>query len=196
MATVEQSKLDQILAQIESLYAALEGLTGPGARTNPALYAAMAEGPREHLEQLQGQLEARVGPQESARLRRQVEAAVARPVESRHRLGPSFDEALLRMVEIAQPVAVVLFGSYAEERAARGSDVDLMVIAETPDSVALAEALYGAWYDLQRDRPDLPPADILVFTPSEYVRENAVGFPAHQATLHGRVLYGRIPEQR
>jgi predicted nucleotidyltransferase len=196
MATAEKARIDQILAQIESLYAALAGLTGPAARTNPALYAVMAEGPREHIEQLPGQLEALVGPQETERLRRQVEAAVARPPEARCRLGQTFDQALRRLVDIAQPVAVVLFGSYAEDRAIRGSDVDLMVIAEADDSLTLAEELYGAWYDLQRDHPDLPPADILVFTPNEYAREYVVGFPAHQATLHGKVLYGRIPEQR
>ena len=195
MATADKSRVDEILAQMESLEIALKDLTGTASRTNPHLYATMAEGPREHLRRLRQELEALVGGDETGRLERKIRAVVARPAAAGRCLGSGFSEAMKQMVVAAHPLAVVLFGSCAEERAVAGSDVDLMVIAETDDSVALAERLYTAWYDVQRSHPDLPPVDILVFTPAEYRRELRVGFPAHQATLHGKVIYGRIPER-
>lgn len=156
----------------------------------------MAEGPREHLRQLREQLRALLGAEDAERLQHRIEAAVTRPSDNRRLLGEAFDEALRGIVAVAHPAAIVLFGSFAEDRATRGSDVDLMIIAETEDSVSLTEELYTLWYAVQADHPELPPADILVFTPAEYEREYVVGFPAQQASLHGRVLYGRLPEQR
>ena len=41
------------------------------------------------------------------------------------------DEAVRRIVEIAGPQLVILFGSYAEGTANEDSDIDLLVVAET-----------------------------------------------------------------
>ena len=48
------------------------------------------------------------------------------------------------IVELVQPQLVILFGSYAEDRAREGSDLDLLVVAETDSRIWAAVALQEA----------------------------------------------------
>jgi predicted nucleotidyltransferase len=112
------------------------------------------------------------------------------------KLRQALAEAIRRLVELARPDAVVLFGSWAEGRARRDSDVDLLVVARTESRHDLAARLYLLWHQLGHVMPDLPEADILVYTPQEFENNQVIGFPAYEAARLGEVLYGRLPTQR
>jgi len=82
---------------------------------------------------------------------------------------------------------VILFGSYARGTAARDSDVDLLVVANT--DLAPIER-YGA---VRRLVADVPASfDIIVKTPDEYERwRSIVNNIVYYADKYGRVLYER-----
>jgi predicted nucleotidyltransferase len=103
-------------------------------------------------------------------------------------------EALARLVELAQPEVVILFGSWAEGTARPDSDVDLVVVARTEDRRQLARELYHLWHEQRRALAALPTADILVYTPRQFDEGFLVGFPAYQATRHGVVIHGALPK--
>ena len=109
-------------------------------------------------------------------------------------LRASMSEAVAQVIEAARPQAIVLFGSHAEGRAGPDSDLDLLVVAPTDDRWRLAARLYLLWHRLRRRLPGLPAADILVYTPAQFVEQLVVGFPAYQAARDGVTLYGRLPE--
>ena len=107
-----------------------------------------------------------------------------------HNLPPEvqarLDEAVRRIVEIAHPQLVILFGSYAEGRAGEGSDLDLLVVAETDSwhrlSVQLRKAL----------RPVLAPLrfDLLVYPADTWEKDRRVpGFVAQEADRKGVRLH-------
>lgn len=102
------------------------------------------------------------------------------------------DESLLsevtrRILDVAAPEKVVLFGSYARHDSHEGSDLDLLIIMETdlppyPRAVPFYRALAGL----------LIPKDILVYTPSEVREWNAVPEAIVTVALRqGRILYER-----
>ncbi|MBM3472060.1 MAG: nucleotidyltransferase domain-containing protein [Armatimonadetes bacterium] len=103
------------------------------------------------------------------------------------------DEALQRIIEVAQPQAVILFGSRAQGQPRRESDVDLLVIARTGNRHALASNLCLLWDDLREEMPALPTADLLVVTPRQFLDSLVVGFAPYEAARHGVVLYGEVP---
>jgi uncharacterized protein len=79
-------------------------------------------------------------------------------------------------------LAVVLFGSLAKGRMGVGSDVDLLVVLEDSHEPFLDR--------LAQYRPDRFPVDIDVFPYT--LAEIKEGQPmAHEALLHGRVLWQR-----
>ena len=111
--------------------------------------------------------------------------SVVLPAELRSKL----DEAVRRIVEMSNPQAVILFGSWAEGQEHEGSDVDLLVVAETPSwhklSVALRKAL----------RPVLAPLtfDLLVYPPENWEADRSVpGFVAREADRRGVRLYEAV----
>ena len=83
-------------------------------------------------------------------------------------LSPEIEGKLHRAVsciaEIASPQLVILFGPYAEGCAQEGSDLDLLVVAETVSRVHLAVEIAEAI------RPILAPLefDILIRTPQRW----------------------------
>ena len=103
-------------------------------------------------------------------------------------------EAIARLVELAHPEVIILFGSWAEGRAREDSDVDLVVVAPAEDRWELARRVYHEWHQCRHALPALPPADILVYTPADFERSYLVGFPAYNAVRHGMVVYGAVPQ--
>ena len=108
--------------------------------------------------------------------------SVAVPAE----LRPKLDQAVRRIVEVANPQTVILFGSWAEGEQHEGSDVDLLVVAETSSwhklSVTLRKAL----------RPVLAPLsfDLLVYPPENWEADRRLaGFVAREADRKGVRLY-------
>lgn len=105
------------------------------------------------------------------------------------------DEAVRRIVEIAHPVAIILFGSHAEGRAHERSDFDLLVIAASDDPRGLNATLYGTAADIVQGRWDETPSlDVVVMTPDEWRHESQLPAQlAFRAKRRGVALYGHAP---
>jgi predicted nucleotidyltransferase len=74
-----------------------------------------------------------------------------------------------RIVSVAQPERIILFGSRARGTAHAGSDIDLLVIARSDQPrYRRAAPIYGALSDI------LAPMDILVYSPQEVKEWSAV----------------------
>lgn len=104
-------------------------------------------------------------------------------------IDAKLDRAVRRIVEIAKPQLVILFGSYAEGRATEDSDLDLLVVAETDFRVRLAVSLEEAI------RPILEPLsfDILVRTPERWeLGRRTPGFVSREADRKGVRLYEAV----
>jgi len=102
-------------------------------------------------------------------------------------LQPKLNEVVRRIVEAANPQLIILFGSYAEERQQDGSDLDLLVVAETDSPIQLAVALRVIM------EPVLAPLDfdLLVRTPQAWERGRHLrGFVTREADRKGVRLYG------
>ena len=93
--------------------------------------------------------------------------------------------AVERIVSVASPSRIILFGSQTRGTADAGSDIDLMVIEPTVANTALEAArLYQAvgWVGAG--------IDILVYSESEFARRSKIpGTVLHQALTEGKVIY-------
>jgi uncharacterized protein len=103
--------------------------------------------------------------------------------------APVTEEALAeivrRLVAALQPEKIILFGSYAYGTPSRDSDVDLLVVLDTP---ARPVDRYLAVSRLLRPRPF--PLDLLVKTPAEIMQGLAKGNAfIREIVTQGRVLY-------
>jgi predicted nucleotidyltransferase len=67
--------------------------------------------------------------------------------------------------ELCDPEAIILFGSWAEGRATKDSDLDVLVICETNRPAHVSGRIRWALIDW------LHPMDILVYTPEEWHRK-------------------------
>ncbi len=52
------------------------------------------------------------------------------------------DDVIQRVVEVAQPERIILFGSAAQGRMSRNSDVDLLIIKDASDPISLMSRIY------------------------------------------------------
>jgi len=96
-------------------------------------------------------------------------------------------EIVVKIVEVAHPKAVILFGSHARGEAGPDSDLDLMVVAES-DKPRIER--YGPVRRLFRGMGI--GMDILVYTPEEFAQFQSVPGSLTYTVVHeGRVLYGR-----
>jgi len=103
-------------------------------------------------------------------------------------LRPALEEAVRRIVEIAQPELVILFGSYAEGGADEESDIDLLVVAETEDRFALAVELYTTVEPALRRYP----IDIIVVPRADWPRARSLrGMVSWEADHFGVRLHER-----
>lgn len=101
-------------------------------------------------------------------------------------LAAKLDEAVRVIVETAHPQLVILFGSYAEGKQTEESDLDLLVVAESPDRLQTALALDSAL------RSVLAPlrADLLLSSPGGWERGRRLrGFVERTADREGVRLY-------
>lgn len=98
----------------------------------------------------------------------------------------AIEEVVDQIVERFQPERIILFGSYAYGRPRPESDVDLLVVLETPlketeQAVNICQAIdyhFGL--------------DLIVRTPATLARRLALGDPfLHEVVSQGKVLYER-----
>lgn len=94
-------------------------------------------------------------------------------------------EVIRRVVEVAQPERVILFGSAARGEMGPDSDVDLLVIkAGVEHRRRLAQRIYRRLLGI------VLPVDIVVVTPEDVERhKHAVGTIVGPALAEGRVVY-------
>lgn len=103
-----------------------------------------------------------------------------------HTLDPAvLDEIVRRIVEVAQPERIILFGSAARGTMRPDSDVDLLVVkAGEYDVHALTGAIYRRLLGLTQ------PVDVIVAQPETLQRYGAVPFLVYAPALQeGKELY-------
>ncbi len=95
------------------------------------------------------------------------------------------DEAVRRIVQAAQPVMVILFGSRARNQADKESDVDLLVVErEVKDRYAEMVRLNGVLRGL------ILAVDVLVIGEKDFQEwSQTPGSVYHAARREGRVVY-------
>ena len=97
----------------------------------------------------------------------------------------TLQEAVERIVTVARPSRVILFGSYGRGDAEAGSDLDLMVIKpEVSDKYTEMIHLHEAVGNIGLG------VDVLVYSEAEYQRRSQVpGTVLYWARKEGRALY-------
>ncbi|MFA5416474.1 MAG: nucleotidyltransferase domain-containing protein [Methanoregula sp.] len=99
-----------------------------------------------------------------------------------------FDTIVSRIVEVAQPEKVILFGSAARGTASRHSDLDFLVIkAGRYNSRTVAGAIY------QRMRGTAQGIDLVIVTPTQVRKyKNSPFSVVCPALRDGKVVYERM----
>ena len=94
------------------------------------------------------------------------------------------DEIIRRVVEVAQPDKIILFGSAARGEMTRHSDVDLLVVAEVEDRLAVMGRIH------RRLRGEHAAVDVVVVTPADVARYgHSHALIIKPALREGRVVY-------
>lgn len=110
-------------------------------------------------------------------------------IAGRAEITPEFiDDVVRRIVEAVNPEKVILFGSVARGEIRPESDIDLLVVMETPERRHRRAIPISRLF-----RPRLIPMDIIVYTPEEAARRGRekVSFYSHVLRT-GKVLYERV----
>ena len=95
------------------------------------------------------------------------------------------DEVVRRVVEAADPDAIVLFGSAARDGIGPNSDIDLLVIKAGAHRRQLAQAIYRHLMGLGQA------VDIVVLTPEDVQRyQHCPGMVVEPALREGKAIYG------
>ncbi len=97
------------------------------------------------------------------------------------------EEMVKRIVKVAEPEKIILFGSHATGHAGPGSDVDLMVLSDKGQSKReMTVQLYRALRDVGVAK------DIVVVRPETFERyRDIVGTVIYPAAHKGKILYER-----
>jgi predicted nucleotidyltransferase len=94
------------------------------------------------------------------------------------------NEIIRRIVEVAQPEKIILFGSAARGEAGPESDIDLLIIKSNVHRRRLAMDLYEALAGIDQ------PVDLIVATPEDIVRYGSSPALVYEPALReGKVLY-------
>ena len=95
----------------------------------------------------------------------------------------TLDDIIGRIVEVAQPERIVLFGSAARGSMTRNSDVDLLIIKEGGDA-NLRARIYEKLYGLR------VAADAILVSPADVERyKNSHALVIKPALQEGKVVY-------
>lgn len=95
------------------------------------------------------------------------------------------DEVVRRVLAVARPDRIILFGSAAAGRMTRDSDIDLLIVEREPkntheESVSITDAI-----------GDVPfPVDVKVISSERFeATKHVIGGIAYPAHKYGRVIY-------
>ena len=96
------------------------------------------------------------------------------------------DEIVRRIVEVAQPEQIILFGSAARDEMGPHSDVDLLVVKSGIHRRKLTQAIYMRLFGVGRA------VDVVVVTPEDIERyKDSFALVIQPALREGRVVYAR-----
>jgi uncharacterized protein len=96
----------------------------------------------------------------------------------------ALDEIVRRVVEVAEPERIILFGSVARGESRPDSDIDLLVVKAGAHRRKLSQAIYRQLLGIGRS------VDIVVVTPEDIERyRDAVGLVIRPALEEGRTIY-------
>ncbi len=94
------------------------------------------------------------------------------------------DDIVRRVVEVAAPQRIILFGSAARGEMGPHSDVDLLVVTETDDAHRLTADIYGNLFGVGA------PVDLIVASPKQVERyRDTHALVIKPALREGRVVY-------
>lgn len=94
------------------------------------------------------------------------------------------EEVIRRVVEVAKPEKIILFGSAARRRMGRHSDVDLLVVRSGVDALDLMGDIY------LNLRGVGTAVDAIVVSADDVERyRDSYGMVIHEAIRNGRVVY-------
>ena len=97
---------------------------------------------------------------------------------------PILDEIIRRIVEVAQPEKIILFGSAARGEMNRHSDVDLLVVKEGGDPWTVMGEIYGNLRGVGAA------VDAIVMTPEQVERyKDSHALVIKPALREGRIVY-------
>ena len=100
--------------------------------------------------------------------------------------GEVLQEITRRIVEVAAPEKIILFGSAARGEMTRDSDLDFLVVAVTAHPRETAAQIRRHLLDVAVGIPK----DVIVVTPEELERhKDTIGYIYRPALREGRVLY-------
>jgi uncharacterized protein len=94
-------------------------------------------------------------------------------------------EIVRRILSVAKPERIILFGSAAAGRMTKDSDIDLLVVEQGPadtraESIRIRRALGGVGY----------PIDVIVLSAERFEEsKGVVGCIAYPANKYGQILY-------
>ncbi len=97
----------------------------------------------------------------------------------------TINEIVKRILRVMRPTRIILFGSAATDRMSRDSDIDLLVLEDTPgdtrrESIRLRQELCGLGY----------PFDVIVMDTRRFEESKDVfGGIAYPANKSGRTIY-------
>ena len=97
-------------------------------------------------------------------------------------------EIVRRILTVARPDRIILFGSAARGEMNRDSDIDLLVLEETPGNIR------DESYKIRGAIRDLPyPFDVIVIATERFeATKNLIGGIAYPAHKDGQVLYDEV----
>ena len=96
----------------------------------------------------------------------------------------TLNEIVRRIVEVAQPEKIILFGSAARGEMGPNSDLDLLIVKTGADRLHLAEEIYMQMPGVGQ------PVDIVVVTPEDLERyRDSIGMIIGPALREGKVIY-------
>ena len=96
----------------------------------------------------------------------------------------TLDEIIRRVVEVAQPERIILFGSAAQGTMTRNSDVDLLIVKEGGDAKNLRARIYETLYGVR------VAVDAILVSPADLERyKNSHALVIKPALQGGKIVY-------
>lgn len=98
------------------------------------------------------------------------------------------DEVVRRIIEVADPEKIILFGSMARGEEGPNSDLDLLVVKTGAHRRKLTQKIYERLFGVGY------PVDVIVVTPEDIARHrDTIGLIIGPALEEGKVIYERKP---